>query len=680
MRTLRASLLIFLVVSHGRAQAPDLYTIELYGTPELQRFSGVATLQPAASVFTAPVTPDGVHRFDVAIAVDSLPDPRSLGSYTTFIAWAVPPSMRPVTKIGELADNRVTGEVAFNRFTILVTAEANAGAKAPSDAYVLRGQSASMRLSAAHATPAQAPGEHHHSGNGWRMPPAHPRASDMYMPPLMALTPNAHPFLPTGNVAGMPVVKPRGILKLKDGDRIRLEAGIVQREFKGRRTLMYAFNGEHPGPLIDIARGATVAIQFVNRTALPAAIHWHGIRLDNRFDGVVHVTQAPVAPGDSFAYTVHFPDAGLYWYHPHHREDIQQDLGLYGNLLVREGKPGRREEILMLDDILFDDAGLIPYGEERATHALMGRFGNLMLVNGEPVPYRTRVRRNEVVRFYFTNVANTRTYNLSFTNARMKLVGGDIGKYQREEWLDNIVIAPAERYIVDVQFQHVGTSVLTNRVQAIDHTLKRFFPEVDTLAVVRVAASTIQSERMKLERNLDVTRDVAKYTKYFERAPDLTLTLTLKDRGLPFALVQQLSMDTLYFHPVEWAGTMPMMDILPTTDQVEWILRDEATGKENEEITRVFKAGEAVKIRFINDRHTLHAMAHPIHVHGQRFLILSVNGRATRNYVWKDTVLVPVGSTVDVLLDASNPGRWMLHCHIAEHLEAGMRTIFRVGP
>ena len=152
----------------------------------------------------------------------------------------------------------------------------------------------------------------------------------------------------------------------------------------------------------------------------------------------------------------------------------------------------------------------------------------------------------------------------------------------------------------------------------------------------------------------------------------------MKDTGLPYPLVQLLQRDTLFFNPVEWSGTMPMMDWLPTTDQVQWIVRDGASGMENENITWRFKVGDLVRIRLVNDRHALHAMAHPIHIHGQRFLVLSVNGRPTTNHVWKDTVLVPVGSVVELLLEVSNPGLWMLHCHIAEHLEAGMKTVFAV--
>jgi FtsP/CotA-like multicopper oxidase with cupredoxin domain len=88
--------------------------------------------------------------------------------------------------------------------------------------------------------------------------------------------------------------------------------------------------------------------------------------------------------------------------------------------------------------------------------------------------------------------------------------------------------------------------------------------------------------------------------------------------------------------------------------------------------------GDLVKLRIFNDPDSFHPMNHPMHVHGQRFLVLSVDGVESPNMAWKDTAIVPVGSTVDLLVEMSNPGEWMLHCHIAEHLQAGMMFPFRV--
>ena len=136
-----------------------------------------------------------------------------------------------------------------------------------------------------------------------------------------------------------PLARPRELLRLADGASLNLVAAPVRRVLFGRTVTMLGFNGQYPGPLVQVDEGSTIVVRFTNRTDFPTAMHWHGVRLDNRFDGVPHVTQDPVPPGGSFEYRVHFRDAGIYWYHPHHREDVLQDLGLYGNLLVRSRDP-----------------------------------------------------------------------------------------------------------------------------------------------------------------------------------------------------------------------------------------------------------------------------------------------------------------------------------------------------
>ena len=147
---------------------------------------------------------------------------------------------------------------------------------------------------------------------------------------------------------------------------------------------------------------------------------------------------------------------------------------------------------------------------------------------------------------------------------------------------------------------------------------------------------------------------------------------------LPIVLSMEFERD-LYRPPVEWNDTMPMMNWLSSGEQVRWILRDPATGLENMDIRWEFERGDVVKIRIFNDPETFHPMNHPIHVHGQRYLVVELDGIPNPNLVWKDTATVPVASTMDILVDMSNPGDWMLHCHIAEHLHAGMMLAFHVA-
>ena len=160
------------------------------------------------------------------------------------------------------------------------------------------------------------------------------------------------------------------------------------------------------------------------------------------------------------------------------REDIQQDGGLYGNMFVDPARedyfgPATREEFIMVDDLLVDGDALLPYGRDAANFTIMGRFGNVMLINGEE-RYAATVRPGEVVRFFVTNVSNTRSYNLSFAGHDMKLVGTDLSRFQREMMVESLVISPAERYIVEVRFPAAGTYALLNQVQVVDHIARHF--------------------------------------------------------------------------------------------------------------------------------------------------------------------------------------------------------------
>ena len=653
------------------------------------------------SPFGVAVDAAGRHLYDASLTLDGLPPPSELGPYEHYVAWLTTPVFDPVINLGEVKNGtRDLGTIDLQKFLVLVTAEERLDGVDWEGRLVLRGSSPSARMSppdmqefllGATGMDPSLPMQHgaHGAGGEWPRPPM---SSGLTMlPALMALdAPATAPFLPEADLAALPLARPREVVRLEDGDRLDLEAGLVRRRIRSRDYVMYGFNGQYPGPLIYVDQAATIQVSFTNNVDWPTTIHWHGLRLDNASDGVPGVTQDPVAPGETFEYSVRFDDPGIYWYHPHHREDILKDLGLYGNMLVEPSQPdyygpATREEVLMLDDFLMGEEGALPFGRDRASHALMGRFGNLMLVNGEP-DYELEVQQGEVVRFYLTNVSNTRTFNLSLEGAQLKVVGTDIGAFEREEWVESVVLGPAERYVIHARFDEPGTYAMLNRVQGIDHLAGSFFTEVDTLGRVAVRSGepapdvSTMAAFDTLRTNLHAAREIGLFRDRFDDPVDLELTFTLEADSLPFVVERLMRFDSAYFHPVEWSGTMPMMNWNSTSREARWILRDPESGRENMEVGWRFAVGDVVKIRLHNERRAFHAMQHPFHIHGQRFLVLAKNGVPNRNLAWKDTVLLPVGSTVDILLEITNPGRWMAHCHISEHLEAGMRTVFSVEP
>ncbi|MDH3223458.1 MAG: multicopper oxidase family protein [Gemmatimonadota bacterium] len=682
----------------------DLYCVVLTARPGLEGMSGVVELGIPHSPFGVAVDAAGRHLYDAALTLEGLPAAGDLGPYRHYVAWLTTPVFDPVINLGAVENGRQElGRIDLQKFMVLITAEDRTDGDDWAGRLVLRGASPSARMSppdmqefllgatgVEEQPTAMDHGMHGGAEDGWPRPPM---SSGLTMlPALMALdAPATSPFLPEGAVEDLPLARPRDVVRLQDGGTLDLEAGLVRRRIRSQDYVMYGFNGQYPGPLIHVDEAATITVRFTNNVDWPTTIHWHGLRIDNSSDGVPGITQDPVAPGETFEYSVRFDDPGIYWYHPHHREDILKDLGLYGNMLVEPEEPdyygpADREEVLMLDDFLMGPGGPLPFGRDRATHALMGRFGNLMLVNGEP-DYALTVGAGTVVRFYLTNVSNTRTFNLSLQGARLKVVGTDVGAFEREEWVESVVLGPAERYVVHARFEDPGTFRMLNRVQGIDHLAGSFFDEVDTLGTVTVEAPSQGSGASgagvafgTLRANVQAAREIALYREYFDDPVDHELTFTLEADSLPFVVDRLMRFDSAYFHPVEWSGTMPMMNWNSTSREVRWILRDPADGGENMDLSWRFQVGDVVKIRLHNERRSFHAMQHPFHIHGQRFLVLAKNGTPNRNLAWKDTVLLPVGSTVDILLEITNPGRWMAHCHISEHLESGMRTVFTVEP
>jgi len=676
--------------------ASDLFCIDLFSTARGRDAVGVVTLTRPWSPFGVTVTAEGRHRHELTAWITGLPDAATLGPYTTYVAWATPLVLDPVVSLGEVGNGRnELGEVAFNKYMVLVTAEASAEVSERTGPLVLRGRSPSSRMEAhdllALAPAAELGGTSRAGSSAWSLPPMYEGVP--MLAGIMEGRPRSSPFLP-GADADVPEALPRQLVRLPDGGTLDLRAGFVRRELEGRTLVMLAFNGQIPGPLIEVGEKTTIFVDFTNDTPLPTSVHWHGVRLDNRYDGVPGVTQEPVQPGESFRYQIYFRDAGIYWYHPHHREDLQQEMGLAGNMLVHPlddsyYSPVNREEVVMLDDLLLDESSLVPFGRESSNYMLMGRFGNVFLTNGEP-EYGLEVDAGDVVRFFFTNISNTRTFNLSFRPTAepgappvpVKVVGSDVGKFERETMVQSVVLAPAERYVIEVLFDKPGAYALTNHVQGINHRMGLFREEVSALGTVAVSGARTAVDHSNafetLRINQDVRADIDRYRSEFDREPDHELVLTLEVDSLPLAIEQSMLYDWVYFNPIEWTGTMPVMNWATTGAEIGWILRDGVSGAENEHIHWRFRVGDVVKIRIYNDRGAFHAMQHPLHIHGQRFLVLEENGVVNDNLVWKDTVLLPAGSTTDILLELSNPGRWMVHCHIAEHLESGMKFVFDV--
>ena len=491
-------------------------------------------------------------------------------------------------------------------------------------------------------------------------------------------------FLPGQNVdiASLPEAMPTEVMEIRDGQTITLTPTLVRSSIRGKSVAMYGYNGQIPGPLLKTTQGSRFTVRVKNSIDRPTSVHWHGLRLENKNDGAVGMTQEAIEPGDSFTYTIDVPDEGIYWYHTHVREDVQQPMGLYGGILVTPSSKDAYasvddESILMLNDMLLDSEGLpVPYGNDGADHTLMGRFGNMFIVNNVETPVFD-VALGSVHRYYVVNASNTRTYRIvAPPKGRMKLVGGDGGRYEREEFARSVTISPSERLIVEIEFvdDEVSRGAVASKVVPIVVAGTPRDPTT-VLSADIVGGKYSTSETFGVLRtNDDVIRSIDPFRKSFDKDIDHTLVLDMGAKG--GMNHGGMMMGHLPADGIEWEDNG--MSAMPMADALQWKLVDEETGDANEKLTYVTKVGDVLKIRIVNKKDSMHPMQHPIHFHGQRFLVLSDDGVATKNFVWKDTVLVPAGHTVDILVDVSNPGDWMFHCHIAEHLSSGMMGLLRV--
>ena len=576
--------------------------------------------------------------------------------------------------------------------------------------------------------------------------------------------------------SGLPEAGRPALLELADGDTLHLRVGPVAKQLGNTTVRMLGYNSSIPGPTLKVHEGSEIIVHVTNEGDLDTTVHWHGLRLENRYDGVPHETQAPIPVGGEFTYRIQFPDPGLYWYHPHIREDYTQELGLYGNILVVPADPdywppADRDFVLTLDDLLLENGKIAPFSPTETSYAAMGRFGNVFLTSGDP-ELRLEARGGEVVRLWLTNTANTRVFNVALPGARMKLIGGDSGRYEHEELVDQVLLAPSERAVVDVVVDRPGQL-------AVEHYTPDRAYRLATLTVSKERAPSLAAGQVEvLRRAPELAAERQGFDDWLAAAPDKVLALVAQmddpaampagtgpvtyacpmhpevtseqpgrcpKCGMKLLATQVSSAPTSYvcpMHPevtseqpgrcpkcgmkllasrtsgqpqgghkdvamhhddaamhhgtahdahgaaighraadgIEWEDDMVEVNRLTTSATMHWRFLDRTGGADSPTINWRFRVGDRVKIRLVNEMESDHPMHHPFHLHGAgRFLVLARDGVVEPNLVWKDTVLLRTGQTVDIMFDVTNPGLWMAHCHIAEHMQSGMMFSFNVA-
>jgi FtsP/CotA-like multicopper oxidase with cupredoxin domain len=470
------------------------------------------------------------------------------------------------------------------------------------------------------------------------------------------------------------------------------------RVLRGPASTLQSLEGSYLGPVIRLQRGQRVRVRFRNQLEEPSIVHWHGLDVPELADG--HPRLA-IDPGAEYVYDFEVTNrAGTYWYHPHphQRTAPQVYQGLAGLLLVSDpeedtlGLPSGEAELLcVLQDRRFDTNNQLVYagasatgnmggpmgrgagmgmgrggrgmgrgaamgmggGMDRMMETMNGWLGDRMLVSGRVQPALDVDRRMYRVRLL--NGSNARFYKLGWSDGSpMTVVGSDGGLLERVRTQRTVTLAPAQRADVLLDLSaHAGGSEV--RLQSLA------FPSAD------VGHVGMMGETSPVPQGAALT----------------LMTLCVSGRkGPAIRLPERLS--TGAFRDV---ASAPVRRVPLSFMRMNWLIDGRVFDMADVAGEETVAPASTHVWELVNEPNPMGmAMAHPIHLHGPQFRVLSRSGGAANTLRdgindsgWTDTVVVLPGESVRIQVTFSkHPGLYLYHCHILEHEDMGMMRNFRI--
>jgi FtsP/CotA-like multicopper oxidase with cupredoxin domain len=442
-------------------------------------------------------------------------------------------------------------------------------------------------------------------------------------------------------------------------------------------TDVWAYNGSVPGPELRFEQGQHVRIAVENRLQEETTVHWHGVRVPNAMDGVPHLTQKPIAPGETFVYEFDLPDAGTFWYHPHQRSFEQVGRGLYGPLIVEEPQPIQvdRDITWVLDDWrLRPDAEISGDFGNFMDMSHAGSIGNTVTINGR-VPSTFAARVNERIRLRLINAANARIFGLQFQGHDPKIIALDGQPVEPHEPANGrIILGPAQR--ADLVIDMTGAAGELHTV--IDGFYRDFaYKLVDIAYEARAPLRPAALDApIRLLNNPVPEPDLSTAERHEVVFGGGMMGGMMSNNMMSGGSMDEMMrgmMDGMMGGGGMMGGDMGGM-MGGMFDGKIWTVNGVSTTGHLHKPFLTLQRERSYVLAMHNDT----VFHHPIHLHGHAFRVLSRNGQSTTYREWQDTVLMAPKERVEIAFVADNPGDWMIHCHILEHQAAGMMGTVRI--
>lgn len=470
----------------------------------------------------------------------------------------------------------------------------------------------------------------------------------------------------------------------------------------GLETNTYGYNGNYLGPVIRVKRGNQVKVNVQNNLEEETTVHWHGLKIPADADGGPHKV---IGSGKEFVpqFTINQP-AGTYWFHPHPHEKTASQVykGLAGLFIVDDEisekldipkEYGVNDIPLILQDKRFNSDGSLAYKSKNSDGD--GMLGDKIIVNGVVNPF-LEVPKGKV-RLRVVNGSNARFYNLALSDdSSFTQIASDGGFLERPVTLKTLMLSPGERaeIIVDFSKYKMDSSVILKSIAFADHGMPSGkSPEEGKIG----NGNPFDIMKFIIKKDTNNDKDIPVKLASIEKISQSQVTKTrefiLRDMDMQNnqeSVNQSHKMHNSSeeheehsqhdMHSKHNSGSINNAHMShENMGDMKGMFTINGKSFDMKRIDHTIKFGDT-EIWSITNKSDMN-MAHPFHIHGIQFQIVSRNGKQPpeNERGWKDTFLIQPNEIVKIITTFKDfKGQYMFHCHNLEHEDLGMMGLIEI--
>lgn len=492
--------------------------------------------------------------------------------------------------------------------------------------------------------------------------------------------------------------------------------------FTGKHRHAIAINGQIPAPILEFTEGDTAIIRVHNMMKMETSIHWHGILLPNKEDGVPYLTTSPVEAGKTYTFTFPLIQSGTYWYHSHTM--VQEQSGLYGSIVIHpaQPEPQLKEYVLLLSDWTDENphqvmrylkrggewyaikkGALQSYGEAIAAGAFKDKlkqewqrmpamdvsdvYYNKFLLNGQETTEFKDAKPGEIIRLRIINGSAATYFNLQYANSYMRIIAAD-GINVTPVSVNKLEIAIAETYDVLITVPETGSAELRATswdvmgyssaffgngpvIKAPDIPRLNYFKMMQQMGSMNMKTMDMGSMQGMDMKNMRMPADtIAKKKEMSMQHMEGMKMDDMAGMDMKMEIPGEFNYNMLRaLHPTTLDSSLLPREVKLTLTgnmlRYVWSF-DFKTLSVADKI--IIHKGE--RVRFVLTNNTM--MRHPLHLHGHFFRFINTQGEYSPI---KHTFDIKPMETVTIEFEANEEQDWFFHCHILYHMMAGMARI-----